>query len=138
MRILSLTSAHDSSLCVLNDGQIEYFSKEERLTRKKRDKTAKVSLQNVKGPVDYAILCSPTHSQSDKELEQYLKNTFNCKVINFHKYHHLSHASLAHYNSLFQKSLTVVIDRNGGCHNGMRESETIFEITENNFKELYK
>lgn len=138
MRILSLTSSHDSSLCVLNDGQVEYFSKEERLTRKKRDKTAKVSLQHVKGPIDYAILCSPTYSQYDKELENYLKKTFDCKVINFHKYHHLSHASLAHHNSGFQKSLTVVIDRNGGCHNGMRESETVFEVVENNFKEVYK
>ena len=29
MRILGLTTAHDSSICVLNNGQIEYFSKEE-------------------------------------------------------------------------------------------------------------
>lgn len=42
----------------------------------------------------------------------------------------------AHYNSGFQKSLTVVIDRNGGLYNGMRESETVFEITENNFNAI--
>jgi carbamoyltransferase len=138
MRILGLTSAHDSSLCIINNGFIEYFSKEERLTRKKRDKTAKISFQNITGSFDYVILCSPTFSDYDKELQLLIKKKFNCPVINFHKQHHLSHASLAHYNSGFEKSLTVVIDRNGGVYNGMRESETVFEVSQNNFKELYK
>ena len=138
MRILGLTTAHDSSICVLNNGQIEYFSKEERLSRIKRDKTAKRSLDKIKGPFDYIVMCSPTCSDYDKKLERYLKEKYNCKVIPFYKYHHLSHASLAHYNSGFEQSLTIVIDRNGGDYGGMRESETVFTIKDNDFKELYK
>ena len=35
MKILSISPFHDSSVCVLNNGDIEFFSKEERLTEKK-------------------------------------------------------------------------------------------------------
>ena len=138
MRILGITTSHDSSICIVNDGEIEYFSKEERLSRIKRDKTAKRSLDKIKGPFDYIIMCSPTCSDHDKKLEKYFKEKYKCKVISFYRYHHLSHASLAHYNSGFEQSLTVVIDRNGGDYGGMRESETVFTIKDNDFKELYK
>ena len=37
-RILGFSLAHDSSVCVINDGELEYFGKEERYTRSKRDK----------------------------------------------------------------------------------------------------
>ena len=39
MRILGISGAHDASVCVLTDGVIERFYKEERLTKKKRDKS---------------------------------------------------------------------------------------------------
>lgn len=38
MRILGVSPAHDASVCVLNDGQLEFFCKEERVIRKKRKK----------------------------------------------------------------------------------------------------
>lgn len=31
MRVLGLTFHHDSSVCVYNNGEIEFFAKEERL-----------------------------------------------------------------------------------------------------------
>ena len=37
MRILGISPYHDASVCILDDGEITYFSKQERLTRKKRD-----------------------------------------------------------------------------------------------------
>ena len=37
-RVLGFSLAHDASVCVLNDGELEYWAKEERYTRKKRDK----------------------------------------------------------------------------------------------------
>ena len=30
MRILGISPGHDSSICVINDGEIEFFAKEER------------------------------------------------------------------------------------------------------------
>jgi predicted NodU family carbamoyl transferase len=37
MRILAFNITHDSSVCAINDGEIEYFCKEERLSGVKRD-----------------------------------------------------------------------------------------------------
>ena len=37
MRILGISPYHDASVCVIKDGKIEYFSKQERLTKIKRD-----------------------------------------------------------------------------------------------------
>ncbi len=37
MRVLAFNVAHDSSVCSYVDGQIEFYCKEERLTRAKRD-----------------------------------------------------------------------------------------------------
>ena len=37
MRILGIAPNHDSSVCVYKDGELEFFAKEERFTRVKRD-----------------------------------------------------------------------------------------------------
>ena len=38
MRILGISGAHDASVCVLTDGVIERFYKEERLTKRNETK----------------------------------------------------------------------------------------------------
>jgi predicted NodU family carbamoyl transferase len=45
MRILAFNISHDSSVCIINDGEIEFFCKEERLSRVKRDKHPFKSLE---------------------------------------------------------------------------------------------
>ncbi len=144
MRILGISPAHDSSACIINDGHIEYFCKEERLTRIKRDIEAINSIQkcidNSKGKIDFAVICSPTPKDTfNFKLEKKLKEKLNCKIIQFSQHHHLAHASLAFYNSGFEKSLIIVIDRNGAEIDNMRESESVF-VSEypNNFKPVYK
>ena len=144
MRVLGISPTHDSSACLVNNGQIEYFCKEERLTRIKRDIEATSAIQkcidNSKGEIDFVVICSPTPKDIfNFKLEDELKKRLKCKIIQFSEHHHLAHASLAFYNSGFEKSLTVVIDRNGAKIDNMRESESIF-ISDypNNFKPIYK
>ena len=36
MRILGCNASHDASVCVINDGVIEFYAKEERFNRTKR------------------------------------------------------------------------------------------------------
>jgi len=143
MKILSISPFHDSSIVVLNNGNIEYFSKEERITRVKRDnhpfKSLDYVVKNIKD-IDLILICSPTPDDSFHiYLENYLKKYFTCDILRFCEHHHLAHASLAFYNSGFEKSLTFVIDRNGAKINGLRESETVFISSyPNNFKPIYK
>lgn len=143
MKILSISPFHDSSIVVLNNGNIEYFSKEERITRVKRDnhpfKSLNYVVNNIKD-IDLILICSPTPDDSFHiYLENYLKKYFTCDILRFCEHHHLAHASLAFYNSGFEKSLTFVIDRNGAKINGLRESETVFISSyPNSFKPIYK
>lgn len=137
MRILGISPFHDGSVCVINDGKIEYFCKQERLTRIKRDsfgieytKTLDFVFSLYKQNIDVAIICSPSpgHVFIDALL-MWIANNYdgNMKIIKYCDKHHLAHASLAFYNSGFDKSLCLVIDRNGArVDDRMRESETVF------------
>jgi len=144
MRILGISPMHDSSVAIIHNGQVEYFSKEERLTRKKRDMRPYLSFDNAlkysKGKIDYVVISSPNKNDNlNKELEIYIKKKLDVKIIRLCDHHHLSHASLAFYNSGFDKSLAVVIDRNGSKFDRLRESESVF-ISQypHHFEPIYK
>ena len=145
MRILGISPCHDSSVAIINDGRIEYFAKEERLSGCKRDRMAHLALNfvtnNIKGNIDVAVISSPTARDPYNEiLNEELRKTLNCKVEHLSHQHHLSHASLAFTNSGFQSALVVVIDRMGSELQGlMREAESVFKVDqEYNFEPIYK
>ena len=58
MRVLAISPSHDASVAVYKNGQIEFFAKEERLSRYKRDGLPFKSLEKVyeifKTDIDYA------------------------------------------------------------------------------------
>jgi len=145
MRVLGISPCHDSSVALINNGKIEFFCKEERLTRKKREdfplKSLLKAIEISKNKIDFVVMCSPYPDNSTNLLlEPILKKLLpNANYVKFCQFHHLAHASLAFYNSGFEKSLVFVIDRNGARFNNFRESESIF-IAEypNNFVPIYK
>ena len=137
MRIMGISPFHDGSVCVINNGKIEYFSKQERLTRIKRDgfgikyyKTIDFVMSLFTHSLDAIVVCSPNpeHILVD-DIIIHIANNYdgNIRILKYCDKHHLSHASLAFYNSGFDKALGIVIDRNGTkVDNRMRESETVF------------
>ena len=75
---------HDSSVAIIHNGKIEYFSKEERLTRKKRDMNPYFSFDNAlkysKGKINYVVISSPTKDDIvNDQLEIYIKKKIRCK-----------------------------------------------------------
>ena len=52
MRILGISPYHDASVCIVDDGKIIYFSKQERLTRIKRDRLERDSLKVLEYALD--------------------------------------------------------------------------------------
>lgn len=138
MRILSFSIAHDSSVCSLVDGEIEFFAKEERLSRVKRDMHPFKALELYKnlnlGPIDHILYNIPSNDQNKYEFlySNYIEKTLGRQLENYSELnHHNCHASLAFYNSGFEKALVVVIDRNGSIffiddNPVARESESIF------------
>lgn len=148
MRILSISTAHDSGVCLYENGKIVYFFKEERLSRKKRDKFPILSLEKIlklnNKKIDVVIFC-PVFLGDNLEpfvslIEKYGHDLSQIKFYNLENSHHLQHASLAFFNSGFAEAAVLVIDRNGSdWFSGARESETILDVSlERGFREVYK
>ena len=133
MRVLAVSPLHDSSVAILNNGEIEVFYKEERLSGAKRDAhpflSVERALSEAKGPIDFAVLGSP--APDNPALITWLtylkKRTGLPYVIDLSNSHHLQHASNAFYNSGFDEAAIVVVDRCGSLYeNKVRESESIY------------
>lgn len=145
MRIVGVSPAHDSSVATYCDGNIELFFKEERLSRRKRDKQPFHSLRetsiNIAGPVDGVVISSPTPGDySNTVLEASSRILKSNQSFDMSHLHHLSHAALAFYNSGFEEAAVIVVDRNGSVlKNVAREAETVFVAKyPNEFIEVYK
>ena len=150
MRILAFSVAHDSSVCCLNNGEIEFFCKEERVSRNKRDQVPFKSLElfkeNIKGKIDHVLYCTPSNSQKDSEniFSIYVKKIFNKHMENYSELrHHDCHMALAYSNSGFDEALVFVIDRNGSSFfiDGFevaRECESVYKVNRDSIKEIQK
>jgi carbamoyltransferase len=151
MRILSVNPLHDSTSVLINDGEIEYYFKEERLTKKKRDKMPFLSvircIEKCKERIDYIILNNSNNCiRNNFEYELYLcflnkiaKVPYE-NIIEFSDYHHLSHAGISFYNSGFDKSLVVVVDGEGSkFEDVVSECESVYIASYPvNFKPIIK
>ena len=74
MRVLGISPFHDSSVAIINDGKLEYYTKEERLSGKKRDsfphKALDFIIKNIEGDIDVAVISSPTDDDFYNKFEQ--------------------------------------------------------------------
>lgn len=156
MRILSYNITHDSSVCVLKDGELEYFGKEERFSKIKRDRNPIKSLvtyfDNYNNElIDYSLFLTP----SLDDVNESSKNLFDTIISKYRKVktsevycynsHHDLHAWLAFINSCYEQALVFVVDRNGAClytsKNQFlaREAESVFLFNkEKNCVPVYK
>lgn len=152
MRIIGISPAHDSSVAVVSDGEAELFLKEERLTRRKRDKNPMRSMHEAllrfgrggraDGAFDFACTATPTLAgQGDSPpTALFVEKILRVPTVCYGTRHHLAHASLAFYDSGFEQALVFVIDRNGSLLDGnRREAETVFLASYPcGFEELHK
>jgi len=155
MRILGISPGHDSSICIINNGEIEFFAKEERLSRIKRDAFPFMILDTVATrfkSIDYVTYAwHPDDCEKFESMNAYIHKKFNLPITPIHT-HHLAHAAGVFYASGFERALAVVIDRDGSIHEntwrnfyhsnnekGGREAESIYDCSYPNvFKVLYK
>lgn len=145
MRIVGISPSHDSSVCVINDGKLEGFYKEERFCGIKKESKPYLSIleahKNIKGPVDFVVISTPDGIENDHGLSNLAKRLFGCEILDLSESHHITHAALAFENSGFDESIVIVIDRNGTViDQKIRESETVLLARKNpySFSEIYK
>lgn len=145
MRIAAAHATHDSSVAVINDGKLEFFCKEERLSGVKRDGMPFFSIDKAtssSSPVDEVLYC--TDSTDSYLFKQYLKKKFGTEATDYYEMkHHECHAALSYFNSGFDDALVFVIDRNGSIFKYKdfvcaREAETVFHFNNKGWKPLQK
>lgn len=144
MKVLGVSTAHDSSVCLYEDGKILAYYKEERLTKIKKDSNPLRATEEIFKTTDSIDLLAYGDPNTGENIHEYIKflkkRTSIYDVVDFSSDHHLQHASLAFYNSGFEEAVVIVIDRNGTVmYDSARESETIFHASyPHNFKTIYK
>lgn len=141
-------AGHNSSICLLKDGELIFSLEEERLSRNKADNMPLLLLNSVKkhtNKLDYILFDDSNSFDRNNSVIRYAQKL---KLIpNFEKYgslsdelkkslayetkylHHECHAASAFYNSGFEQAICVVVDAGGsvyaGTHSGV-ETESIY------------
>ena len=108
-RILAINPGHNGSAAYIVDGELIFYSEEERLSRNKYDGNPFMSmLEAIKLGVDVLVIGGTTTDYSklpwtgeDPYTAVVRKSCPNVKVTNLGHLHHLGHASASFYNSGF-------------------------------------
>ena len=147
MTILSVHLGHNSSICLLKNGQVKKYFLIERLTRKKYDYDEKVILSLVKNicqKLKVNIICISNFNppQGDNFIvtifEECKNYNPNIKLV-LQQDHHLNHASIAFYNSKFDESLVIVADGSGSkIEDNLVEVESVFAFNREKNTLIYK
>ena len=75
MKIVATSLAHDSSACYLEDGQIKYWCKQERLSRIKRQPVPFLPLLEIERrfdltDVDFYVSSAPFQEAQDRQIAE--------------------------------------------------------------------
>ena len=139
-RIAGINLSKNGSLAIINDGKVEFYLEEERLSRIKRDRGAKFLVEKYLDGVDAVAICDCyTKYYPKKFLQRTREKEAVCKVIrdknipilDYRQRHHECHAANARYGSPFDDCAVLVMDGKGSVHdhNNLRfcEIESIFD-----------
>ena len=138
MKVLGINLAKNGSIAIVNDGKLEFYLEEERVTRKKRDVGAYALCEKfVDGSIDVAVYSDcftryslKIHSErlaARKKLKQLLQSRGVKQVLDFSNHHHECHAASAFYGSGFDDAVCLVMDGKGSV---LRKDGTLFCETE--------
>ena len=141
-RIVGINLAKYGSIAIIQDGELEFYLEEERVTGIKRDISAKTLADRyVDSTVDAVTICdcftryNPQvyleRTIAKNKLVNIVKSKGCNNIIDYRQKHHECHAANALYNSPFDDAVVVVMDGKGSVHehDGLRfcETEAIFD-----------
>jgi carbamoyltransferase len=123
--ILAINPGHNGSAALVVDGELVYYTEEERLSRSKYDGNPfKAIVHVLNNYVVDELIIGGTNSQlpqlpwtgEDPYTALVRKSCPNVKVTNLGNLHHLGHASASFYNSGFDTAAAVIVDGAGSVH----------------------
>lgn len=125
MKVLGINRGHNSSVCLLDDGEVVFHIENERLSRIKYDFFPWNLLEEVQhytDDLDFIAYVGMSQqyacelwTQKDAYTEYLVrkKNFAKAEIHDYWEYHHKMHATCAFYNSGFDEALIIVIDGMG-------------------------
>ena len=115
LKILGISQHHNSSVCLVENGDIKLHLDDERVSGIKRNTDCFTALDYINDDLDYVYVSgfSPNADYNHNYQEYLLKKGKNFTYYNVWDHHHLFHASGSFYNSGFQKALCIIIDGMG-------------------------
>ena len=115
LKILGISQHHNSSVCLIEDGDIKLHLDDERVSGIKRNTECFTALDCIHDDLDYVYVSgfSPNADYNPNYKDYLIKKGKNFKYYNVWAHHHLFHASGSFYNSGFQKALCIIIDGMG-------------------------
>lgn len=156
--ILAVNPGHNGAAALVVDGELVYYTEEERLSRLKYDGNPFRAMIHilVNHKVDELVIggTNPQTHQlpwtgEDSYSALVRKFNPNVKITNLGHLHHLGHAAAAFYGSGFETAVAVIVDGAGSWHQeqmdeqgratGGFETETIYHCSyPHEFNALYK
>jgi len=131
MRVLGVNLSNNGSICVVEDGQVDFYLEAERVTRVKKDSDI-TKLLDMVDDIDVVVISDAcwrvgTKTMLSAKCISKIKRMFpDAQKIDFRDRHHLTHAACGFYNSGFQEAAVIVVDSNGSETEHGDECETIF------------
>ena len=146
MNILGINLSNNGSICLLKDGQIDFYLEAERITRKKYDYSVKdlanhVTDVDVIATVDAHWVLPEKNIITARDIARFKRAFPGAKHVDYRKSHHLTHAAAGFYNSGFDEAACVIVDSNGSNIVDQLEIETIIHAKIGNrfqWKPVYK
>ena len=135
-RIAGINLAKNGSLAIIQDGEVELYLEEERVTGIKRDVGAKVLADRYLDNVHTLTICDcftrynrNVHLErvQQKHLVTKIAKDRGIRVVDYRDRHHDCHAANAFYHSGFDDAAVIVMDGKGSFHKGFCETESIYD-----------
>lgn len=143
MYILGISISHDSSTCLLSDGEIVFYQEDERLTKIKHNVIGyrrpdpfpyyqSPLVKKYTDFIDYIVFSSFGNDPENQRIVSTILDKLKSEGISWDKVylnegeHHLYHASNAAFSSGFDKCACLIVDGIGAS----------IEYEEKNFKEI--
>jgi len=155
--ILAINPGHNGSAALVVDGEVVYYSEEERLSRMKYDGNPFRAMIHVliNHVVDEIVIGGTTNQLSQlpwtgEDAYSALARKFNpnVKITKMGHLHHLGHAANTFYGSGFDSAVAIIVDGAGSFHQeqvnenfvvGGFETETIYQCSyPHEFNAVYK
>lgn len=129
--ILGMARGHNSSVCLLKNGELVFYIEEERLSRLKHDGTPFRALEETKKYTDKIDAVAIGHTDNMAPNSDWCQGNVYVELLRKHHLinyetpvfmmghiHHQLHAACAFYNSGFDDAVAIIVDGSGSRFEG--------------------